>query len=222
MTLPDAASEIIQSCIDGMWGDVDAQAIMGLLTRHNAYDAPGKRVARTFTDDTNPFPMQAVCAQGEALPYRVDQFTHLLVTHVVEFSHHPIELVQECARVLEPQGRMILIVANRSGLWARADGTVLGDGQPYSYAQICTLLDQAKLKIMHTRHCLLTPPMRSEKWFTRVAKITEPLAPFCPILCGVHVLEIQKQVRGLPPGTRSPVLKKAKQPQWGKPALPGL
>ena len=60
----------------------------------------------------------------------------LVVMHGLETSEHPAALLDECSRVLGPGGRALFVVPNRSGLWARADGTPFGFGRPYSMSQL--------------------------------------------------------------------------------------
>ena len=64
----------------------------------------------------------------------------LVVMHGLETSDTPSEILEECARVLGPVGRVIFIVPNRSGIWSRGDGTPFGFGRPYSASQIDSLL----------------------------------------------------------------------------------
>ncbi len=54
----------------------------------------------------------------------------LVVMHGLETSEHPTALLEECSRVMGPGARAMFIVPNRSGLWARGDGTPFGFGRP--------------------------------------------------------------------------------------------
>ena len=44
-----------------------------------------------------------------------------LVVHGLELTDSPIEMLQEVWRVMAPQGRLVLVVPNRRGLWAAFD-----------------------------------------------------------------------------------------------------
>lgn len=213
-----AARDVVQGCIDRIWDDIDEDALTLSLTHRMAYSDLSLKTIRSFTGAQSPYPVCAMNCDETRLPLRTDQFAYILLTHVLEFTHHPIDTIHEIERILQPGGRAILVVANRSGLWARRDGSLLGDGQPYSLAQLSTLLRQSRLSITRSRHCLITPPV-SKKYFAKIAKVFEPLAPFFPLLCGVHVVEVEKRVHGLPPGK---LVKRNKNLGWGKPAMPGL
>ena len=55
----------------------------------------------------------------------------------------PAPLLREMWRVLTPEGRLLLIVPNRRGVWARLDTTPFGHGRPYSRGQLERLLTDA-------------------------------------------------------------------------------
>ena len=45
----------------------------------------------------------------------------ILLVHMLEWSEKPLDLLHELWRVLAPNGRLLLVVPNRRGLWARVD-----------------------------------------------------------------------------------------------------
>ena len=67
-----------------------------------------------------------------------------LVVHGLEFTDAPAEMLKEIWRVLAPQGRLILVVPNRRGVWARFDSSPFGHGQPFSRPQIAALLRESR------------------------------------------------------------------------------
>ena len=71
----------------------------------------------------------------------------LLLVHALEMAHDPAALLREVWRVVAPGGRMLAVVPNRRGLWARTDTTPFGHGRPYSRSQLTALL----------RECWFTP-----------------------------------------------------------------
>lgn len=64
----------------------------------------------------------------------------LVLMHGLETTENLAEVLSECYRVLGPGGRAMLVVPNRSGLWARRDVTPFGYGRSYSYGQLESLL----------------------------------------------------------------------------------
>src|SRR5260370_40440771 len=60
----------------------------------------------------------------------------LLLAHALEAADRPDMLLEEVWRIMAPEGRIIVIVPSRRGVWARADGTPYGQGLPYSKTQL--------------------------------------------------------------------------------------
>jgi SAM-dependent methyltransferase len=62
-----------------------------------------------------------------------------LVVHELELTE-PHAMLRELWRVMAPQGRVIFIVPNRRGMWARFDSTPFGHGRPFSRQQLRQML----------------------------------------------------------------------------------
>ena len=89
-------------------------------------------------------PFRTVLVDETALPLPDHSVDRLLLVHCLESAGGPARaLLREAWRVLAPEGRMIIIVPNRRGVWARRDATPFGHGQPYSRAQLEKLLHEA-------------------------------------------------------------------------------
>ena len=96
-------------------------------------------------------------------------------------------------------GRLLAVVPNRRGLWARMDTTPFGHGRPYSRSQIKQLLRETWFTPTGWSEALYVPPV-ARGWFLRSAVAWERTgatlsAPFA----GVHIVEATKQVyRAIP------------------------
>ena len=64
----------------------------------------------------------------------------VLLVHALEMTTDAAALLREVWRVLAAGGRLLAVVPNRRGLWARMDTTPFGHGRPYSRTQINQLL----------------------------------------------------------------------------------
>ncbi len=101
--------------------------------------------------------------------------------------------------MLASGGRLLAVVPNRRGLWARMDTTPFGHGRPYSRAQINQLLRETWFTPTGWSEALYVPPV-ARGWFLRSAVAWERTgatlsAPFA----GVHLVEATKQVyRAIP------------------------
>jgi SAM-dependent methyltransferase len=125
----------------------------------------------------------------------------VLLVHALEMSHDAPALLREAWRVLAAGGRLLAVVPNRRGVWARMDTTPFGHGRPYSRSQITSLLRDSGFTPMGWSEALYVPPI-SRGWFLRSAAAWEGTgstisAPFA----GVHIVEATKQVyRAIPAG----------------------
>ena len=84
-------------------------------------------------------PALAALVEEAELPLTGSAVDRVLLVHALEMSADPAELLREVWRVLAPGGRLLAVVPNRRGLWARIDTTPFGHGRPYSRSQITQL-----------------------------------------------------------------------------------
>src|SRR5712691_2892299 len=133
------------------------------------------------------------------LPLTDSAVDRVLLVHALEMANDPIALLREVWRVLAAGGRLLVVVPNRRGVWARIDTTPFGYGHPYSRPQITHLLREAWFTPTGWDEALYVPPI-PRKWFLRSAIAWERTghalsAPFA----GVHIVEATKQVyRAIP------------------------
>lgn len=135
----------------------------------------------------------------------------LVVMHGLETCENPGELLEECWRILGPGGRVVFIVPNRSGLWARRDRTPFGFGRPYSLGQLETQLLRHRFEPERHQSALFTPPSGRRFWL-RMAPMLEGLGLRLPtyLAGGVLIVEASKQLHmprrsGLKESVRTPL-----------------
>ncbi|MCC6888137.1 MAG: methyltransferase domain-containing protein [Hyphomicrobiales bacterium] len=151
------------------------------------------------------------------LPLPDSTVDRVVLVHALEMAHDPIALLREVWRVLTAGGRLLAVVPNRRGLWARMDTTPFGHGRPYSRSQITHLLRDTGFTPVGWNEALYVPPI-GRGWFLRSAVAWERAgatisAPFA----GVHLVEATKQVYRAIPARRDrrrliPVLEPALAP----------
>ena len=71
----------------------------------------------------------------------------ILISHGLEVSDNQDLLLQEVRRVLKDSGKLVILVPNRTGFWARSDITPFGYGKPYSITQLTSLLRKNQFQI---------------------------------------------------------------------------
>jgi SAM-dependent methyltransferase len=137
------------------------------------------------------------------LPLSDAAVDRVLLVHALEMTHDPGAFLREVWRVLAAGGRLLAVVPNRRGLWARMDTTPFGQGRPYSRTQITQLLRETWFTPVAWGEALYVPPIE-RGWFLRSAGAWERVggtmaAPFA----GVHIVEATKQVyRAIPAANR--------------------
>jgi SAM-dependent methyltransferase len=118
----------------------------------------------------------------------------LVLMHGLETSENPSAVLEEAGRVLAPGGRALIIVPNRSGLWARSDVTPFGFGRPYSVAQLEAQLRRHGFSPERSQSVLFAPPAATPFWL-RTADFWESIGRRIPWLVGgVLMVEASKQV----------------------------
>ena len=119
----------------------------------------------------------------------------VILLHGLETSNNTTALIDECWRVLTPEGILMAIVPNRAGMWARKDYTPFGNGRPYSASQIENVLNKGRFLPARRSSALYAPPGKkgSVTRFTRTIEKTAARVP-CGIVAGIHIVEAKKRV----------------------------
>jgi SAM-dependent methyltransferase len=141
--------------------------------------------------------------QGQSLSVLVDETDlplideiadRVLLVHMLEWSEKSRALLREIWRVLSPNGRLLLVVPNRRGLWARVDTTPFGYGSPFSRSQLAKLLKEAMFSPEEWQYALYMPPfnwrvlLRWPLFWERLGLV------LWPTFSGVILVEATKQV----------------------------
>src|SRR2546430_10360914 len=131
---------LINRGLQACWPDAAGQRVLGI-----GYPTPYLGLFRENSERCLAF-MPA--AQGvlkwptgrPALASLVDQFSlplpdaavdRVLLVHALEMCDDPEGLLREVWRVLSPSGRVIAVIPDRRGEWARTDHTPFGPGRRY-------------------------------------------------------------------------------------------
>jgi SAM-dependent methyltransferase len=136
------------------------------------------------------------CALVEAqmLPLPDGSIDRLLLAHALEAAERPEALLEELWRITAPEGRVIVVVPSRRGVWARVDGTPYGQGLPYSRGQLRDLLQRALFSPVYWGEALYAPPI-ARKLAIRTAPAIERIGAALALpFAGVHIVEATKQV----------------------------
>jgi len=134
-----------------------------------------------------------------ALPLPDAAVDRILLVHALEMSDDPDGLMRELWRVLAPSGRLMAIVPNRRGVWARVDTTPFGHGRPYSRSQIAALMRRSWFTPVKFSEALFLPPVGHD-WMLQSAPAWERVGAAMSLpFAGVHLVEATKEVvRAIP------------------------
>jgi SAM-dependent methyltransferase len=131
--------------------------------------------------------------EEDQLPLADNSVDRLLVVHCLEAGERVRPLLRELWRVLAPEGRLLIVVPNRRGVWARLDSTPFGHGQPYSRSQLETLLLQSLFTPIDWDSALHLPPL-GRPIFLRSAAAWERIGSrLWPAFAGVLIVEARKE-----------------------------
>ncbi|WP_375280126.1 class I SAM-dependent methyltransferase [Pseudooctadecabacter sp.] len=199
-----AAQKVVRDELVRMWPKATRETVVGYgfavpLLRPFIQDA--RRVIGLMPGPQGVMPWPAgqpnvaVLCEDALWPIATGTVDKLVLLHGLETSEHPLALLDECWRVLKPEGRAVFIVPNRAGLWSRSDRTPFGFGRPYSLGQLEKQLRDTGLIPTKTLSTLYQPPSSRKVW-RRMANTMERMGRHLPVFTagGVLMVEATKQV----------------------------
>jgi SAM-dependent methyltransferase len=146
--------------------------------------------------------VRSALVDDEDLPLLESVIDVALVVHGLELADTPLHMLQEVWRVMAPQGRLLLVVPNRRGLWAASESTPFGYGQPFSAGQVSRLLKEAKFTPTQWRSALYLPPTRYPSLLKTGAALDAAGQRVMRNFAGVIIVEAVKQVYAFSSGKR--------------------
>lgn len=169
----------------GVWRD-EASALLGLM--------PARQGVVHWPDRGNG---AAALVDESDLPLPDSSIDRVLVVHGLELWDGIDETLREIWRVLKPEGRLLLVVPNRRGMWARFDTTPFGHGRPFSRKQLVDHLRESMFSPSGWANALFMPPF-DRAFLRRSAAAWERLGLWLwPGFSGVIIVEATKHVYGL-------------------------
>ena len=202
------AADVLRRRIAHLWPDLSGQAVLGIgypLPYLEAWRGQAYRcIAATSAHHPLPSGARGGCTiESTRLPFPDLSFDRILVVHGVEPSGHDERLLREIWRVLKDDGRVLVIAPNRMGLWAHAEATPFGQGQPYSQSQIVRLLEGAMFRVERSDHALFTPPATWKPLLDMHGLWERAGRILAPGLAGVTIKEAVKDTYAALPATQA-------------------
>ena len=138
--------------------------------------------------------VHTVVVEESQLPLADNSVDHLLAIHSLEASENVRGLLREIWRVMKPEGRLLIIVPNRRGVWARLDTTPFGHGRPFSPGQLERLLSEALFTPIDWSAALYIPPFDRHIVLRSAMSVERLGAKLSPAFAGVIVVEAKKEL----------------------------
>lgn len=196
--------------LSALWPDMAGLSTLGI-----GYAAPcferWRQTGKCI--EVSPAPMGAECqmmasppltciAETESLPFADLSFDRVLLIHGLEQADNARRTLREAWRVLKDDGKLIVVLPNRRGVWAYAESTPFGHGQPYSERQLSRLLSSLFFKVERQKTALYALPL-NVGLMVRFFWLTERYGPFLvPHFAGLVIAEASKTLYGVKPAGR--------------------
>jgi SAM-dependent methyltransferase len=201
------ARRMIRRRIRSIWPNLAGQTLLGLgfaTPYMRPFRDEAERVVAVMpaTRGVLPWPPDGrglvALADESELPLPDLSVDRVLLAHGLENAEQMRPMLREIWRVMAGNGRLLVVVPNRRGIWARLDRTPFGSGRPYSLPQLSRLLRDTMFTPVQSGAALFVPPGRS-RMLLGSAQAWERLgARIFPTVAGVVMIEASKQIYAAP------------------------
>ena len=197
------ARHLLAYRIRTLWPDVHGEKVLGIgfaapFVRPFLGEAGRVILAMPEQQGAIRWPQEApsttFLASETQLPLADASVDKVLAVHCLESCDAVRTFLREIWRVLAPEGRLLLIVPNRRGLWARFDTTPFGQGHPYSRGQIKRLLSECLFDTTEWSSSLFMPPLNWRIVLKTAVPVERAGHYAWPGFSGVLMVEAQKQL----------------------------
>ena len=226
--LGDAARRAAARRLAALWPRASGLDVLGLgypVPYLEPYRRDARRVVAMMPAEqgAEPWPGDApaltALAEDTRLPFMDAVFDRVLIVHALEEASVAHTLLRDVWRVMAPEGRLVVIAANRWSLWAQSGDTPFGHGRPYSRTQLAALLSDSMFEPVASARALYAPPSR---WtpFVRAGDAFERVGELMwPAQGGLVLMEAVKRLYASTARSADRVLL-AKAPERSRPDAP--
>jgi SAM-dependent methyltransferase len=157
-----------------------------------------------------PHAQAALVTDFAALPFPEASLDLLVLPHTLEFSADPHATLREVARVLVPEGRVVICGLNPTSLWGWKQQRVritqrIGIGSLYlpdggdfiGYWRLRDWLRLLSFEVESGSFGCYRPALRSQAWLDRMAWMDKLGQRYWPILGAAYCITAVKRVRGM-------------------------
>ena len=169
-TLGQVARRMIRRRLRELWPDVSGESVLGLgyATPYlNGFRGQAGRILAAMPAAQGVLhwpadePGLATLVDELELPFPDLSMDRVLLIHALECAEQVRPMMREVWRVLSGSGRLLVMVPNRRGIWARVERTPFGRGLPYTPGQLSRVLRDNLFTPIESHRALFVPPMPS-------------------------------------------------------------
>jgi len=183
--------------------------------------------AAVLKDDASTSRRVALVSDFSALPFAANSLDLVVMPHALELSANPHGVLREVARVLVPEGRVVICGLNPLSLWGfgqrrpnwfRWMGVnrllLPSAGECIGFLRLRDWLSLLNLEIEDGQFGCYRPACSSQAWLQRLSWMDKAGERWWPILGSVYCLVAVKRVRGMTliNPARKPVLRLTSAP----------
>lgn len=206
--------------LDALWPDIAGLSVLGIGHATPCLESwqqkarciglsPAHMGGRRWPPDK---PNMVCVAETESLPFADLSFDRVLLIHGLEQAENARRTLREVWRVLKDDGRLIVVLPNRRSMWAYAESTPFGHGQPYSERQLSRLLAGLSFTVERQKTALYAPPV-DINMALRLFWLAERWGPFlAPHFAGLVIAEASKTLYGATPVVRRALVRRVLMP----------
>lgn len=202
------ARRVIQRRLRELWPNLANYSVLGygFATPYlNAFRGEAERVVAAMPASQGVLHWPA---EGQGLTMLADEadlplpdlsVDRVLMIHAVECGEQLRPMMREIWRVLSDNGRLVVVVPNRRGIWARFERTPFGWGRPYTPGQLTRMLADTMFTPISTTAALFMPPGRSRMLLSSANAWESVGERWAQPFGGVVVVEAVKEIYGATP-----------------------
>jgi len=143
--------------------------------------------------------VRLICTE---LPFDSDCMDLVVLPHVLEFAEYPHQILREAARVLRPEGNLIISGFNPRSLWGMHRALGRREGYPWRghFIALPRLKDWLALlgfEVVGGRFAAYAPPFHQTKWLERFAFMEAAGDRWWAVSGGVYFVHAIKRVHGM-------------------------
>ncbi len=202
-TLGQVARRMIRRRLRQLWPDVAGESILGIgyATPYlNSFRGEAGRVlaAMPAAQGVLHWPSEdaglTTLVDEMEMPFPDLSMDRVLLIHALECAEQVRPMMREVWRVLAGSGRLLVVVPNRRGIWARIERTPFGHGLPYTPGQLSRVLRDNLFTPSESHRALFVPPVYSRMILSSAPAWEQIGQRAFKTFSGVVMMEAVKQI----------------------------